>query len=269
MRSGVFGSVLAFRRAVFFDKTVDDFADGMDGIGSEVPASGVVRGGVPEGFGEHEITAQRFEHVLPRTDRSGIAHRGGASLLKRADAVRNQAVFRPVSAADDISRASGSDGASAFWREEGAAPGGDGDFTCAFAGRVGIVSAHRVVFAAAAQLFAVFVTLVGCDEDPRARGGGSPECFEHMNRAHDVGFVGFDRLFVGEPDERLGGEVEDDFRLEFIEDAVQMRRVADISPDVAHVCGESGENEVVALVFRVERISGNLRAEFAEPEAEP
>ena len=63
--------------------------------------------------------------------------------------------------------------------------------------------------------------------------------------------------------------MKDDFRLEFIEDTVEMRGVTDVAPDVAHVCGESGENEVVALVFRVERISGNLRAEFAEPEAEP
>ena len=131
------------------------------------------------------------------------------------------------------------------------------------------MSAHGIVLAAAAQLFAVLVTLVGCDEDSRACGRSPPEGFEHMNRAHDIGFVGFDRFFVREADERLCGEVEDDFRLEFIEDTVEMRGVADISPDVAHVCGESGENEVVALVFRVERISGNLRAEFAEPEAEP
>ena len=50
MRSGVFGGVLTSRRAVFFDETVDNVADGVDGAGTEVPATCVVRGGVPSAF---------------------------------------------------------------------------------------------------------------------------------------------------------------------------------------------------------------------------
>src|SRR5579872_629168 len=58
-----------------------------------------------------EITADRFQHVLPRPDGSGVTHLYRAASIQGPDNIGNDPVTVPVAAADDIT---GTDTRTAF-----------------------------------------------------------------------------------------------------------------------------------------------------------
>ncbi len=73
--------------------------------------------------------------------------------------------------------------------------------------------AHRILLTVGVEPFAVFVTLVGGNGDDGTRMTGAADRIQQMGGAHDICGEGFERNLVGEADERLSGEVEDDLRL--------------------------------------------------------
>ena len=166
--------------------------------------------------------------MLPGTGGVGVAHADGLAGLQGADAVGHDAIERPVPAADDVARAGAGD-FDGMPGEERAAVGGDGQLRHPFAGAVGIEAAHRVFFPVAVHPFAVFVALVGGDENGGARFAERAQGFEDVDGPHDVGGVGLHRFLVGEADEGLRGEVEDEVGLDGLDAAAHEGGVADVA----------------------------------------
>ena len=63
-----------------------------------------------EAGGEPQVARERLEHVLPRPDGVRVADDDGLAGRQRAHAVGDDAVGRPVAAADDVAGAAGGDG---------------------------------------------------------------------------------------------------------------------------------------------------------------
>ena len=160
-----------------------------------------------------EISGDGLENVLPGACGGFISDGNGRACADGADAIGHDAVPGPVSAADDVARPRRGDADGAGGREIGFAEAGDDELRGALAGAVGIVTAHGVLFAVGMEPLAVFVAFIGGDADDGAGLGVAADRIEEMGGAHDVDGEGFDRDVVGEADERLGCEVEDDIRL--------------------------------------------------------
>src|SRR5579864_5874490 len=98
----------------------------------------------PKILGKHEIAAGRLEHMLPRTDRLGIADHDRLSCKKGAHDVGDQSVLRPISAADDVAcprRCQRETMPGVFVRiEKGTAIGRGDQLRASLAAVVGIVS---------------------------------------------------------------------------------------------------------------------------------
>ena len=75
---------------------------------------------------EPEITAQRFEHMLPRARGGFVPHGNRFAALQRAAAVGHDAVLGPVAAADDVAGAGAGDLHRMIF-EEGPPPRADGE----------------------------------------------------------------------------------------------------------------------------------------------
>ena len=118
----------------------------------------------PELFSQDEVSAERFEHVLPRTDCIGVPDRNLGIVRERPDAVRNEAVFGPVPPAENIACPSRGDGRSravrARLRKEGIAIGGGDQFGAGLAATIRITPSQGVVFAIRRELVVVVVSLV-------------------------------------------------------------------------------------------------------------
>ena len=247
---------------------VEAGGEGVEGCGG---GAGEIVGSGVDGCGELEVAAEGFEDVLPRAGGVGVADGDGLASEDGADGVGDDAVGGPVAAADDIAGAGAGDADGGVRGvEERAAVGGDGDFRGPFASAVGVVTAHGVGFAVGVEPLAVFVALVGGDHDDGAGTGGETEGVEHVDGAHDIDGEGFDGLVVGEADERLGGEVEDEVWGGVAGDGGEAVAVHDIG---AVVCGDTVvEVELVeeeGVGERVEGVAVDFSAESEEPFGEP
>ena len=131
------------------------------------------------------------------------------------------------------------------------------------------MAAHRVVFPIGLHRFAVFITFVAGDTDRGPDTVGLSARFEHMDGAHDVGRVGLDGMIVRVPDQRLSGEVEDDFRLHFGDQSRSARLVANIDDLVPNEFGQPGLFEETRVGRRIERETRYFGAHVLEPEAQP
>ena len=150
--------------------------------------------------------------MLPRPDRLGIAQGEGLAPGGRADEVGNQAIDRPVAAADDIAGA-GAGQANAPVREKPLGVSGGDQFLARLGGAVGIVAAERIVFAEGRAAPVVGVDLVAGDHDDGLERRACSQGFEQIRRAHDIGGEGRPRIGVGGAHQGLGGEMKDDFRV--------------------------------------------------------
>jgi hypothetical protein len=180
------------------------------GIRSKVPCLVEVSIRLSEQFfGKGQISAQWFKHMLPWTGGRWISkderHVGG----KGADRIRDQAVFGEIAAAHHISRPGCCDSYSGFIEEAVTIGGGD-DFRARLAGAVGVISAEGVALAVGVLPLAVFVALVGRDDNNRFDSAGLAAGLKEIGCSKDIGLKGFERIPVGLTDKRLGGEVEDD-----------------------------------------------------------
>ncbi len=71
---------------------------------SEVPGPGETHGIFRKAPGQKKITRERIQNVLPGTGGPGIPDDDGLPCRKRPDTVGDEAVGRPVAAADDVAR---------------------------------------------------------------------------------------------------------------------------------------------------------------------
>ena len=131
------------------------FDDPLDGAGIVVGGSEVVGGGVLCGggavgreqvLGEAHVAVKGLEDVLPGADGVRAAGGDGGSGEKTADEVGNEAVERPVAAANDVAGAGGGYGyampGEVAGGEEGLAEGGGDDLGAGLGGGVGVVAAE-------------------------------------------------------------------------------------------------------------------------------
>jgi hypothetical protein len=95
------------------------------------------------------------------------------------------------------------------------------------------------------------------------------EGLEEMDGAEDVGVPSLDGLLIGEANEGLGGEVEDEFRAEVADEVGEREGLADVL-DVMTQAGLEVEllEEGGIGVWR-EGDAGDLGTEIEEPLAEP
>ena len=153
-------------------------------------------------------------------------------------------------------------------REERAAIRGDNYLRRALAGAVRIVTSHGVALAVGPHPFAIFVALIAGDTDDCLQPDGVPARLEDMNRALDIGGEGFDRLRIGQADQRLRGEVENDFRLHFSHDRLNRLGAADIGDAVIDKLADPRLFEQ-ARTFRLKRQAGDVCAHPVQPQSEP
>ena len=138
-----------------------------------------------------------------------VADGDGSGAHESSDAIGDEAILCPIATADDVAGAGAGDFNGAVF-EKGSAIGVDDEFSSGFAGAVGVVAAEGIVFAVGVEPFAVFVAFIGGDEDGGAGFIEFAEGLEDVGSADGVGVPGFKGDFVGEADEGLGGEVEDE-----------------------------------------------------------
>ena len=124
--------------------------------------------------------------------------------------------------------------------------------------RIGIASAHRLVLAISPDPLPVHVALVARDVDDDAGLLQLPERLQQMNRAHDVGRIGFDRIVVAATNDRLRRHVDHDVRTECRRSSPSAGRSRECRPRIAtdHAC-DLGLLEEVRLRRRIERVSGD------------
>jgi hypothetical protein len=139
------------------------FDDPGDGLGVVVGGAEVVGGGEAGGvvgeqvLGEADVAVQGLEDVLPGADGVGAADADGLAGEEAADEVGDEAVERPVAAADDVAGAGGGEGDVVLGEfgggEEGLAVGGGDDLGAGLGAGVGIVAAEGVGLAVGAEGF--------------------------------------------------------------------------------------------------------------------
>src|SRR6266850_8046245 len=95
-----------------------------------------------------------------------------------------------------------------------------------FAVGIRIVSAQPIAFPVTPHPALVFVALVTGDVDDRARQLQLPDCLQEVGRAHDVRRICLEWVVVGISDNRLGGQVDDDFWLLLRERSLQGLEIA-------------------------------------------
>ena len=129
--------------------------------------------------------------------------------------------------------------------------------------------AHRIGLAVGPYPLAVLVRLVAGDADHRVDAAEQPRCLHHVDRAHDVGRIGFDRLFVRQANQRLCREMEHDFRACRRHRRLNRVKVAHIANDVRDALGDASRLEQAGLGWGGQCVARHFRAELGEPEREP
>jgi hypothetical protein len=207
-------------------------------------SDGLLSIGDEELLSEADVAVEGLEDVLPGADGVRAANADGLAGEEAADEVGDEAVGGPVAATDDVASAGGGDGDAVLGEfgdgEIRLAVGGGDDFGARLGARVGVVAAQRVGLAVAPHPFLVLVAFVGGDGDHGADGWGAADGVEDAGGADDVGFVGEDGIFVGEADERLSGEMEDDLGGERLEGGFEGGGVTDVAADVFYRGGDAG-----------------------------
>jgi hypothetical protein len=176
---------------------------------------------------QHQIARERIEHVLPRPHRLRIAERDRRARLKSLDDIADDAVRRPVPAADDVAGACGRNVTRA---REKALPERIGDKLGACLGvAVGIVPAQPVVLDERATGAIVLIDLVARHHDDRTHTRHGTHRLQHVCGSHHVCGVGAKRIKIGRPHQRLGGHVDDDLGLAVCQRARDDRRIRDVA----------------------------------------
>jgi len=142
-------------------------------------------------------------------------------------------------------------------------------FRATLAVAVWVVAAHRFRFAIAPDPFAVFVALVTRHIDHSLDARHLADRIKEMDRAHDIGRVGLDRVGIRITHQRLRGHVDDDFGLCVSECLLQGRLVAHIANDRDHAIRDAGFFKQARRGVRCQRKTGDLRAHRLQPQRNP
>ena len=156
-----------------------------------------------------------------------------------------------------------------FAVEEGRPVSGAYKLRAPLAGAVRVVAAHGVALAVSPGPFPVLVAFVARHVDYRRDRIAEAAILEHVDSAPDVCIEGLLGVPVSPPYEGLGSEVEDELRLEVVEDGLQAFEVPHVAPDIGKAVGETGDDEIVPFRNGREGIPRHLGAQLQEPGSQP
>jgi len=143
---------------------------------SEVVGGGELRILREELPGQHQVSVQRLEHVLPGTDGIEAPDQNRLPGKESADQIRNEPVLGPVTAANNIVGARGSQSHMMFMqsvdRKKSTAVCRADNFGAGFAGNVSVVTAEPVGLTIRPDPFLILVTLISRD----AHNGAHARC---------------------------------------------------------------------------------------------
>jgi hypothetical protein len=115
----------------------------------------------------------------------------------------------------------------------------------------------------------IFIALVAGDDDDGADAGSAADGVEQMDGAEDVDGVCLHRVLVGEPDERLCGQVDNDLGSEITHGGFEGGKLANISANGLKLAVK-GEDAIEAwLGRRVEGVAAYLGSHREQPESKP
>ena len=205
--------------------------------------------------------------MLPRADGVRTSDFGAPAFRRRFHEIRHQPVGRPVAAADHV--AGPSAGQQNPMRrfvpggvEKTAAITGDDQLHASFAGAVRVVAAHWIGFAAGAVKSDIFVAFVAADRNHGLDRRGSAHRLQHIDGSNDVDLKSDVRFPVAAPNQRLSGEMKNDFRFEVGKNILDLFAV----PDVGKF-GTQFKIQQFKVVGRLHRQcdAANLRSELPQP----
>ena len=181
-------------------------------IRAEVPAFRHFGALLHQRLPQPEISAQRFQYMLPRPHRVRIADRQPLSGAKRPNRIRHNPVGGPIAGADHVSGAGRRQMDFSAWRKEGIAVGSRHQLLATFGGAIGIVAAHRIAFAVGIILLAVLVAFVARHHHHGAGISRQPHRIQHARRTSDIRVERVHRIGIRTPHQRLRRQVEHHFR---------------------------------------------------------
>ena len=238
-------------------------------IRAEIPGTGIFLRILPQGCTELQISAEGFQDMLPRPDGTGIADTNGLISAQSADTIGDEAVSAPVAAADDVACSGGGCADGRNLRKERFQISAENELCTPFGRTVGVMAAHRIVFPVSPYPFVVLIAFVAGDIDQDFDAGGFSDDLKHIDRTADVCIKGQFRLFVGEADKRLRGQMKNKFRLIFFKSLRQQVEIADISIDIRDFIPEFRGREIVGFAGRIKGIADNIRPQFLQPDRQP
>lgn len=135
------------------------------------------------------------------------------SSTKKPHNIRDETVFRPIAAADDVSVARPSQLEVSGEREHRLTVSRGHQFGAGFACAIRVLSSESTELSVTPRPFAIVVNLVGGDTDDRPYVWALPRGLQNVRRAHDIGRERLNRITMGPADKRLRSEVKHDLWL--------------------------------------------------------
>ena len=219
-------------------------------------------------LGQKNIPSERLQNVLPRPERVRRANDEGRSAGKCADRVGYQAIFGPISTADNIPGPNRGNRRRGGGGKEAAAERRDHELRASLAAAVRVAPAERIDFAIGPRPFSVFIALVASHDDNRAYLRAAAHRFQQVHRAAHIGRIGAYRVPVGCPNKRLGRQVEDNLGLAFPQGRFQEVEIADITAAVgAHARGDPSGGEGTVLGFGGQGVPEHLSTHSLQQQA--
>jgi len=131
------------------------------------------------------------------------------------------------------------------------------------------VTSHGFVFTVTPDELPIFVALVTGYVDYRTRLPELSEGFKKVNRSHDIGGIGFNRIVVAATHDRLRRHVDDHLRAALGDDRLEPREIPDVHTNGADGGSDPGLLEQIWLCRGIKRAAGDLCSKGIEPQREP
>ena len=178
--------------------------------------------------------------MLPRPRRLGHAQARARTGGEGAHDVGHDAILSIIATADDIAAARG-DQRDAVRREVGLRVSAGDDLGGGLGGGVGVLAAKRIVFGERPAGLAIVVDLVGGDDEDALERRAIAQRVEQMREAKRVDRDRLDRLGDGAAHQRLGREMEHDFRVGRRHGGAHGLRIAQIAEVRIEIAADVGE----------------------------
>ena len=157
-------------------------------------------------LGDHQVGHHRLQHVLIGPGGVWVADDNGLLVRRRTDAVRDDAVPGEVAAADDIARPGRGNGGPSVLEKAALVAVGH-QLRAGLGVGVGVVAVQRLVLPITPGPLLILIHFIRGHVQKGLDAGMGPHALQNVDRTHNVGLVGIDRLLIAGPHDGLGGQV--------------------------------------------------------------